>query len=208
MKILMISHWTKYRSKLSITDKNHSDHCRRAINWLYSTYSRPIKHFLKTHPPPPYFNVILLKIKKKHPWGLGYFRSDTNFPLEGLKVILRRQLWFNITEHRAAFWWARFLFSSSFLLFSVSSRLIRCSKVNTAIKCVLFKSKLFISMLLKKMLVTIFKSTRSNDTITSNFEKKKLEAKYLCRDYALKHIGITVMYIKKIILGLLSIDLK
>lgn len=63
-------------------------------------------------------------------------------------------------------------------------------------------------MLLKKMLVTIFKSTRSNDTITSNFEKKKLEAKYLCRDYALKHIGITVMYIKKIILGLLSIDLK
>lgn len=63
-------------------------------------------------------------------------------------------------------------------------------------------------MLLKKMLVTIFKSTRSNDTITSNFEKKKLEAKYLCQDYALKHIGITVMYIKKIILGLLSIDLK
>lgn len=63
-------------------------------------------------------------------------------------------------------------------------------------------------MLLKKMLVIIFKSTRSNDTITSNFEKKKLEAKYLCRDYALKHIGITVMYIKKIILGLLSIDLK
>lgn len=66
-------------------------------------------------------------------------------------------------------------------------------------------------MLLKKMLVTIFKSTRSNNTITSNFEKKKnkkLEAKYLCRDYALKHIGITVMYIKKIILGLLSIDLK
>lgn len=63
-------------------------------------------------------------------------------------------------------------------------------------------------MLLKKMLVTIFKSTRSNDTITSNFEKKKLEAKYLCRDYALKHIGITVMYIKNIILGLLSIDLK
>lgn len=63
-------------------------------------------------------------------------------------------------------------------------------------------------MLLKKMLETIFKSTRSNDTITSNFEKKKLEAKYLCRDYALKHIGITVMYIKKIILGLLSIDLK
>lgn len=62
-------------------------------------------------------------------------------------------------------------------------------------------------MLLKKMLVTIFKSTRSNDTITSNL-KKKLEAKYLCRDYALKHIGITVMYIKKIILGLLSIDLK
>lgn len=58
------------------------------------------------------------------------------------------------------------------------------------------------------MLVTIFKSTRSNDTITSNFEKKKLEAKYLCRDYGLKHIGITVMYIKKIILGLLSIDLK
>lgn len=58
------------------------------------------------------------------------------------------------------------------------------------------------------MLVTIFKSTRSNDTITSNFEKKKLEAKYLCRDYALKHIGITVMYIKKIMLGLLSIDLK
>lgn len=59
------------------------------------------------------------------------------------------------------------------------------------------------------MLLTIFKSTRSNDTITSNFEKKKkLEAKYLCRDYALKHIGITVMYIKKIILGLLSIDLK
>lgn len=150
MKILMISHWTKYRSKLSITDKNHSDHCRRAINWLYSTYSRPIKHFLKTHPPPPYFNVILLKInKKKHPWGLSYFRSDTNFPLEGLKVILRRQLWFNITEHRAAFWWARFLFSSSFLFFSVSSRLIRCSKVNTAIKCVLFKSKLFISMLYK-----------------------------------------------------------
>lgn len=63
-------------------------------------------------------------------------------------------------------------------------------------------------MLLKKMLVTIFKSTRSNYKITSNFEKKKLEAKYLCRDYALKHIGITVMYIKKIILGLLSIDLK
>lgn len=63
-------------------------------------------------------------------------------------------------------------------------------------------------MLLKKMLVTIFKSTRSNDTITSNSEKKNLEAKYLCRDYALKHIGITVMYIKKIILGLLSIDLK
>lgn len=58
------------------------------------------------------------------------------------------------------------------------------------------------------MLLTIFKSTRSNDTITSNLKKKKLEAKYLCRDYALKHIGITVMYIKKIILGLLSIDLK
>lgn len=58
------------------------------------------------------------------------------------------------------------------------------------------------------MLLTIFKSTRSNDTITSNSEKKNLEAKYLCRDYALKHIGITVMYIKKIILGLLSIDLK
>lgn len=57
------------------------------------------------------------------------------------------------------------------------------------------------------MLLTIFKSTRFNDTITSNL-KKKLEAKYLCRDYALKHIGITVMYIKKIILGLLSIDLK
>lgn len=32
-------------------------------------------------------------------------------------------------------------------------------------------------------------------------KKKKLEAKYLCRDYALKHIGITVMYIKKIILA-------
>lgn len=45
------------------------------------------------------------------------------------------------------------------------------------------------------MLLTIFKSTRSNDTITSNSEKKNLEAKYLCRDYALKHIGITVMYI-------------
>lgn len=44
------------------------------------------------------------------------------------------------------------------------------------------------------MLLTIFKSTRSNDTITSNSEKKNLDAKYLCRDYALKHIGITVMY--------------
>lgn len=47
------------------------------------------------------------------------------------------------------------------------------------------------------MLLTIFKSTRANDTVTSNFEKKNLEAKYLCRDYALKYIGITVMYIKK-----------
>lgn len=47
------------------------------------------------------------------------------------------------------------------------------------------------------MLLTILKSTRSNDTITSNSEKKNLEAKYLCRDYALKYIGITVMYIKK-----------
>lgn len=58
------------------------------------------------------------------------------------------------------------------------------------------------------MLLTIFKSTRANDRVTSNFEKKNLEAKYLCRDYALKHIGITVMYIKNIIQGLLSIDLK
>lgn len=47
------------------------------------------------------------------------------------------------------------------------------------------------------MLLTIFKSTRANDTVTSNFEKKNLEAKYLCRDYALKYIGITVMFIKK-----------
>lgn len=149
MKILMISHWTKYRSKLPITDKNHSDHCRRAINWLYSTYSRPIKYFFKNPPTPSLFQRHSFKNQKKHPWGLGYFRSDTNFPLDGLKDVLRRQLWFNITEHRAAFWWARFLFSSSFLFFSVSSRLIRCSKVNTAIKCVLFKSKLFISMLYK-----------------------------------------------------------
>lgn len=48
------------------------------------------------------------------------------------------------------------------------------------------------------MLLTFFKSTRANDTVTSNFEKKNLEAKYLCRDYALNHIGIKVMYIRKL----------
>lgn len=37
------------------------------------------------------------------------------------------------------------------------------------------------------MLITIFNSTRANDTITSNLKKKNLEAKYLCRDCDIKH---------------------
>lgn len=58
------------------------------------------------------------------------------------------------------------------------------------------------------MFLIIFKLIWVNDIVMFNFEKKNFEVKYLCWDYVLKYIGIIVMYIKKIILSFLFIDLK